>query len=303
MAQIRQILQVLLALVFIASSLLKLIDLNGFELYVFKQGWFTWDWAANLAWLLIVFELLLGVAILLNILIKKVLALVNISLVLFSGLLVYQIVSGSGDENCNCFGSAIEMNATESLIKNIGLLFIGIPLFLKPVEYTYTFKKTISFASLAGIVLLISFIQSPNIFYIDAYQKTYTDETLFNVGVFEGKEFSTEEVDFSKGKHLVGFLLKQCHHCKLSASKIAVLKEKNPELPVHFVFWGSKEKLIPFWDETGSKDIPYTFLPKEHFFRTAGAQFPVYFVIEEGKILFQGGYQSINDDLIEEYFK
>jgi len=302
MKSLKYILQFLFGAVFVASSLTKLVDISSFELYVFKQEWFSWDISANLAWLLVIGELLIGIAVLSFYKLKYSLAVANSVLVAFGIMLLYQILTGNLSENCNCFGELVKMDSKESLIKNIILLAIGIPLFFKPAEYSYKMKNQISIGVAVLSVVIIGFIRPANMFYIDPYAKSY-DGKQFNLSIFENAEFSADTVDFSKGKHLVGFVLKACRHCKMSAAKIAVFKDKYPQLPVHFIFWGSKgQHLQQFIDNAGAGSIPYIFVSRSNFFRTAGSEFPAYFLIEDGEVKEKLGYQSLKDDLLVEFF-
>lgn len=303
MSKIKFVLQLLLGAVFIASAMFKLIDLPSFELYVFKQGWFSWDVSANLSWLLVVCEMLLGIALLTFFKPKLVLALANLTLLGFSAMLAYQLLSGNVDENCNCFGELVKMDTGESLMKNVGLLLIGMPLFLKPPLVKYRFQAVIPVAAAVLSIIAVAIVRPADMFYRDVFAKEYSDPLVFNTAVFENAEFYGDSVDLNKGKQLVGFLLKQCTHCKMSATKIAVIKEQHPQLPVHFVFWGKKGELLQnFFDETGAANVPYIYLEKEDFFRTAGSNFPIYFLIENGKIVQQFGYQSLSDELLIDYF-
>ena len=122
MQKVKLILKILLGLVFILSGVLKLIDVDKFELYVYSFNFLSLSLSYIAARLLIAFEFLLGVALVVNIFNKYVMRTTLITLVGFTLFLLYLILIGRTD-NCHCFGEYVQFNPIESIVKNV--IFMG----------------------------------------------------------------------------------------------------------------------------------------------------------------------------------
>lgn len=303
MFYIRLIFQLLFGIVFIVSAYLKLAGFNAFEIYVYRLELFTWNWSANLAWLLILFEFVIGTAIILQIKTKLSLALANIALVGFSIWLTVDLVLHGNAENCHCFGNTIQFDTYQSLLKNIALLFLGIPLFLSPVLYTYSYRRILGILVVGSIAIWQVVVRPPNIIKEDIMERALVQKKVLPIEYFDEAEFIGANPDLRKGKHLIGFLMQKCSHCKLSASRLAVLKKKYPSLPAYLVFIEGGFEKETFWNETGASEVPYVLMDRNHFVRTAGVRYPIYFYIEDGKMIHQFGMPSINDELVNTYFE
>ena len=115
MKKLKLILKILLGLVFILSGVLKLIDIDKFELYVYSFNFLCLSFSYIAARLLIAFEFLLGVSLVANVFNKYVVRTTLAMLVGFTLFLVYLIVIGRND-NCHCFGEYVQFNPVESIV-------------------------------------------------------------------------------------------------------------------------------------------------------------------------------------------
>lgn len=125
------IFRLLIAVLFIFSALTKIISLSFFDALVaelfFGKNWYQHEGIVAtqfLSRILISAELLLGVAVLQQKYLKKViLPALTLTLVLFTVHLVYMgFERGFIGGNCGCFGDVVPMDNFESILKNLATL-------------------------------------------------------------------------------------------------------------------------------------------------------------------------------------
>ncbi|WP_034690620.1 BT_3928 family protein [Kaistella palustris] len=124
----KTLLRILLALIFIASGFVKAVDVVGFsfklEEYfspsVFNMPFFEKQ-ALLLAVVVVVFELLLGLMLLLRIRLKITLAAL-IALCVFFAFLTFYSAYFDKVTDCGCFGDAVKFTPWQSFFKDIALL-------------------------------------------------------------------------------------------------------------------------------------------------------------------------------------
>lgn len=119
------VLRVLVALLFVASALMKLFPIQAFEKQLVDLGIINWCLAPALARGIIAFELFLGFGFLQNHFFKKFIMPLTVGmLVAFIIHLSIQIIQTGNTGNCGCMGQVIPMTPLEAIIKNV--ITIGI---------------------------------------------------------------------------------------------------------------------------------------------------------------------------------
>lgn len=128
------IIRLLVGGLFIYSGFIKANDYTGFayklEEYftVFGTEFFV-PLAFPLAWFISVFEIALGVALIVGYRFQLVLWLTTLMMIFFTFLTGYSHVTGAVTD-CGCFGDALKIEPWESFTKDIILTFMLIPLWL-----------------------------------------------------------------------------------------------------------------------------------------------------------------------------
>ena len=119
------ILRTIISLIFIISSILKIINFNDFYFtifYVFRNKYIS----GTLALFIILIEFISSIFILMN---KDVIiftSILNFILIVFSLFLFYLIITKS-EQPCNCFGSLSYGKVTYfDIVRNILIFIIGI---------------------------------------------------------------------------------------------------------------------------------------------------------------------------------
>ncbi len=282
------VLRIAVGLVFITSALTKLYPIIPLEILLVKTGITNWSLAPIFARLLIGFEFLLGSFLIFNIQTKKTTIVSMLSLVGFTFYLLYLNFFVSADDNCGCFGEIIKLNPLQSILKNIVLFALLVLLFK-----THSTSNNFRFKTALLIFITASSLALPFIFNLmkthgskgNYIVKPYTfveNEQLKSLPFSNGKN-----VNLLEDKKIICFLSLHCEACKYAASKFSVLYKENNKIPVHIIFLDTKnrtEYLKKFEKETSIKNIPYTFLPYEDFFKASSGSLPFIMFLENGEI-------------------
>lgn len=89
-----------------------------------------------------------------------------------------------------------------------------------------------------------------------------------------------------------------------AATKIDVIVKKyGLENNIVILFAGDSTQLNNFLEQSSSTLHPYTFLPLRNFFAIAGPSVPAIFLSENGILVQEYNYRSIDEKEIEYFFK
>ena len=122
--------KVLLGLVFIVSAVLKILDMDKFEIYIYSYHFFSLNFSFLVARLAIILELVLGVGLIANCL-HKLMWWGSVSMLVgYSLLLIYAIANGRTD-SCHCFGDYLQLDPKQSLVKNGFLLVLFLLIYIQ----------------------------------------------------------------------------------------------------------------------------------------------------------------------------
>ncbi len=289
------VIRLLVGITFIASSGLKLYSLESFELYVYSFGVFSYSTTAFLARLLIMSEFLLGIGILFRIFYKQVWWVTMAMLVGFSLFLIYVALFRSND-NCHCFGDVVDLNATESIIKNIVLIAMLL-LVRKQDEWHHSLKAYI--VSISALVsVFVAFLGFP----MDSmYSLFYSDKNeRFNQSVYDNvivrPEYSSM-IDSSKNM-VVGLVSETCKHCKSGNTIMSAIFEQNNLDTAdfkNFVMSRNAAVLDSFKIETKTQEFEYRTLNPSLIISMNNGFFPTYLLIEKGKVVKALNYKQLNE--------
>lgn len=299
------LLSVFLGLLFIYSAYTKIYTLESFETFQYTLVQYVnlpWILAALSGRILIGLEAAIGVLLVFHLFGNKkwILKLALLLIAIFSIYLVYLWIKVGNDVNCGCFGDAIWMSPSTSLLKNTGIA-VGLFLLLK-------FAKSFNFKPSYWIIWLVitGCVATPFIYYPlpDSHPKWLNKERfqLDMSTLYAPDKTDLPKVDLHKGKYILAFFSATCPHCRKAAMKMHIMKEKNPSLPFFMVIGGQSEEHMPdFWKETQARNIPYTRLKADDFTGLVGYSWPVIYFINNGWVEAQTNYVELNQAAIEEW--
>lgn len=298
------LLSVLVGAVFLYSAYTKIYTLESFERFQYTMAEYV-----HLPWILAILgaRILTGMEAALGLLIavhlfgrnKYVLKIALWLLVAFSIYLVYLWVAVGNNVNCGCFGDAIWMSPSSSLIKNavLALAILILMRYHKGLQMEWVKWLT---PALLLVITVAPFIVYP----LPDNQPQWVTKgkrKLDLSALYAPGKTDAPKADLYKGKYVLAFFSLKCPHCKMAAYKMHVMKEKNPALPFHIVYAGKDEYLKAFWDNTKAQNIPHTKLAADDFTAIAGYSWPAIFLINNGWVEAETNYISMDQSQIESW--
>ena len=297
---IKLIIRLLLGVFFISTAVLKLLSIDSFEVYIYSFGIVNYLTVTFLSRLLISIELLIGISLIFKIYFRQVWWLTMLIIAGFTLFLIYAAIFRN-DSNCHCFGSLIELNPSQSIIKNI--ITIALLLFIrneKSHDYKPLMRKWLIGISIA-VSIIIPFVLVP----MDViYNKIHSEkENINTVAFYESLSDSTYR-ELQQGRYLINYALAGCKFCRIGAEKLVLMVEKHniPHEKIKFVVGGNDDAISKFIEKTNTSDYEHYKIPAPELMSITFGRFPLYVFIEDGKVVQAGDFRILDDDVLMEFF-
>ena len=216
----------------------------------------------------------------------------------FTLFLVYAAIFRN-DSNCHCFGDIIELDPTQSIVKNIITLAL---LLVIRNEQSHDYKPVLKRWLTAG-VLVSSFVIAFVLLPMDViYNKIYSDqENVNSLAFYESLNDSTYfDMDISEGRYLINYALAGCKYCRIGAEKLTLMADRHqiPHDRIKFIIGGSDQATEHFKEVTKTSDYQHWNIPMQQLVAITYGKFPLYVFIENGKVVMAGDFRMIDDELI-----
>jgi hypothetical protein len=298
---------------FLYSAYTKMWPIQPFEYTIVEYLHLPWLMAAIVARGMIGLEAALGGLMVLHLFgnKKQVLKMAAALLIILSLYLIWLWASAGNDVNCGCFGDAIWMSPGASLVKNAVLLLVTFLLL--------RFHKGLSFKSdgwvtvglfVTGIGLPFALypmsIGKPDWLKKEGYKlevgplyKPIKDDTA----ALKIPYPDVPPVDVARGKHIIAFVSPSCEHCRIAARKMSLMKRSDTSLPFMMVIGGISSDLTDFWKTTKSQNIPWMRLHRDPFLDYTGGRFPMIIWVNDGMVVAQSTYNTLNQGDIEKWIR
>ena len=293
---IKQIIRIIIGVIFIISAWFKLTGIDSFEIYIYSFGILKLSSSFLFARFVISFELLLGVLLVLGVFSKKTIY-TSLTMLkpynLSERLWIYLLLKGES-EHCHCFGDLIEMSHAQSIAKNLALVTLLLLSFNKSAKKR-RFDKYILPVLVIISISLPFIISPPDSFSIEKYSsKThYSKENL--------DKYLAEHENI-KGRKVLCFFGVSCRFCKLSAKKISVISDKvgSTDL-IEYVFMGDKDKVHDFFNETNTQIFSYSTIETAQFLRITDGRMPLILLMEDDSVINKYGYRDLSEQEILDF--
>mgnify|MGYP004556990731 CR=1 FL=1 len=322
------VLRVLLGLFFCVSSVLKLVSVDDFELYIFSFGFATFDLCSLAARAVIIGELILGLGLVSGWWHNFVNTVTAVLLVGFSGFLIWRM--SVGDEgSCHCFGNLVEMNPTQSLVKNAVALAVLAFAWIRPTElfaarhddidsvfeagqpsgtwarrvakWTYLHRGGVAAVISAVAALTILIINPPDLWF----RWTRGESNELNVGEFRPYADST---GVSSGRKAVCFYSINCEHCRHCAAKMAGIIRRN-DIPTDSVFCFFMQEYVDmtepvsiFFDNYGEGlHLPFHWIYPLQFIPLTNGSMPLVCLFDNGRLIREYDRLTIDEAAISDF--
>lgn len=293
-------LKVLLGLVFIVSAVLKIFDMDQFELYIYSYHLFSLNITFLVARAAIVLELVLGIGLVSNYFHRLMWWGSMAMLAGYTLFLTYAYYIDRTD-SCHCFGQLLEFNPRQSILKNV--VMMGLFALIYKVEGKSPKRQWLLLAGAVVLTSIAVFVVSPpdNFIPKKSFGKNVNEE-LF------AKMISNPPLDTCRledGRQIVCFFSTQCEYCQLAARKLSLMQQRNgfPEENITYIFLGTEDGIKEFY--TKSESTEYRSVLYEDavgLLSVIDGKFPTIVLIDEGTIVDEYGLRNINEEKILSFF-
>lgn len=295
------VLKVALGVVFIVSAVLKIIDMDQFEIYVYSFHFFSLNFSFLVARAAIIAELVLGIGLVSNCFHKLMWWGSVTMLIGYTLLLIYAQLIGRTD-NCHCFGDVLQFNPWQSIIKNVVLMTLFALIYKMKGR---RFRN--DWLVLAGTVVVSTaavFIVSPP----DNFTSAYKPQQNLNVDLFDEamQQPPLDELNLNDGKKVVCFFSTACDYCQMSAHKLSLMQQFYgfPAENICYIFMGSEEGKARFYELSQSQtyqDVIYEDVV--NLLKITNGVFPVILLLEDGEVVGEYEFRSMREKEIQAFMK
>lgn len=292
-------LKVLLGIVFIVSAVLKIFDMDKFEIYVYSYHFFSLNFSFLVARAAIIAELVLGIMLISNCLHKLVWRGSMAMLIGYTVLLLYALVIGRTD-NCHCFGDVLQFDPKQSILKNVVLMGLFL-LVYKAKEWKTPFRWLFFCLALVASSVAVFVVSPP-----DNFTPSYATEHNLQVDLFE-EALSSPPLDsltLKEGKQVVCFFSTGCEYCQMAAHKLSLMQQFYgfPAENITYVFMGSEEGIERFYEHSESaryRNVLYEDV--RNLLKITNGAFPIIVVMDNGEVLYEYGFRNMKEEEIRAF--
>ena len=293
-------LKVLLGLVFIVSAILKIVDMDRFEIYIYSYHFFSLNFSFLAARFAIILELVLGVGLISHTLHKLYWWGSMAMLVGYSLLLIYALTLGRTD-SCHCFGDFLQLDPKQSLIKN-GVLMLLFLLIYRVESWKTPFRWLILILAIMASSIGV-FVASPP----DNYTPNYNPDHNLQTERFDTMldEAPLDSLNLREGKQVVCFFSTGCDYCQMAARKLSLMQQFYgfPEENITYLFVGNEEGIEKFYGQPESaryRDVLYPDVTR--LLKAVDGNMPTIVFLENGEVVHEYGFRNMNEDEIKAFF-
>ncbi|MBR4390981.1 MAG: hypothetical protein IKT08_02615 [Bacteroidales bacterium] len=293
-------LKIILGLVFIVSALLKIIDMDKFEIYVYSYHFFSLNFSFLVARAAIIVELVLGIGLVSNCFHKLMWWGSVLMLIGYTALLVYALVLGRTD-NCHCFGDYLQFNPWQSILKN-GLLLALFALIYNVKGWHFRYQWIALVVMAVGCCVAVFLVSPP-----DNFTSSYNASNDLQVELFKEalQDPPLDSLPLQDGKKVVGIFSSGCQYCQMTAQKLSLMQSYYgfPEEDVYYVFMGSEEGVQRFFDESESTRYQYVIYDDViRLLKINNGVFPILVMMDDGEVIHQYGFRNMREDEVKTFF-
>ena len=293
-------LKVLLGLVFIVSAVLKLLDMDKFEIYIYSYHFFSLTASFMVARLAIILELVLGIGLISNCLHKLMWWGSMVMLVGYTLLLLYALVESRTD-SCHCFGDYLQLDPQQSLIKNAVLMLLFL-LIYRMEGWKTPFRWLILCLAVMASTIGV-FVASPPDNFTDAYApEQHLQRELFDAML---EDAPLDSLYLKEGKQVVCFFSTGCEVCQMAARKLSLMQQYYgfPAESITYVFMGNEDGIGKFYEESESaryRDVLYRDVVP--LLKVINGNFPAIVFMDNGEVVREYGFRNMNETEIKSFF-
>lgn len=288
-----------MGLVFIASAVLKILDMDRFEIYVYSYHFFSLNFSFLVARAAIILELVLGIGLISNSLHKMYWRGSMAMLIGYSILLLYALVIGRTD-SCHCFGDFLQLNPKQSLLKN-GVLMVLFLLIYRLKEWKTPFRWLILCLAVMASTVAVFVVSPP-----DNYTADYNPDQNLQVELFDEalNEAPLDALNLREGRKVICFFSTSCDYCQMAAKKLSLMQQFYgfPPENITFVFMGTEEGVTEFYEKTELARYGYVLYEDVvKLLKISNGNFPTIVFLDNGKVVHEYGFRNMREEEIKAF--
>ena len=289
-----------MGLVFIVSAILKIVDMDRFEIYIYSYHFFSLNFSFLAARFAIILELVLGVGLISHTMHKLYWWGSMAMLLGYTLLLIYALTLGRTD-SCHCFGDFLQLDPKQSLIKN-GVLMLLFLLIYRMESWKTPFRWLILILAIMASSIGV-FVASPP----DNYTSNYDPDHNLQTERFDTMldEAPLNSLNLREGKQVVCFFSTGCDYCQMAARKLSLMQQFYgfPEENITYLFVGNEEGIEKFYGQSESvryRDVLYPDVTR--LLKAVDGNMPTIVLLENGEVVHEYGFRNMNEDEIKAFF-
>lgn len=292
------VVRMLLGGFFIFSAISKLIGIDEFEVYIFSYNVLPLNWSFLLARLVIVAEMLVGIGLMANVMKRWVDIGATLMLVGFTLFLCYAALIGRTD-SCHCMGSFLEIDPTQSIVKNdILLLVLVFAMGAKSWQWQPRWYITTPVA--VGVIVTIFCLSCPDNWMFGPSEEVFNVEKFDSATSAEGE---LADLHLREGRHVVAFLTPGCPYCRMADEKLTHICRRNDLDSAAMVYLtpATDSTVAPLTLDTTTFIRPSYLIPSMTYAMITYGQRPMIFLVMDGRVAATCHYRNINERQIAEF--
>ena len=294
------VLKGLLGILFIVSAILKIFDMDKFEIYIYSYRFFSLNFSFLVARAAIIVELVLGIGLLANCFHKLMWWGSMAMLMGYTLLLIYAFIIGRTD-SCHCFGELLPFNPWQSILKN--LVLMGLFTLAYKVKEFHFKRQGLALLGVAAISSVAVFVAVPPDNYTpNADPMNNLNETLFHEMLTQPP---LEEYELWEGKQVVGIFSTKCKYCQLAAHKLSIMQQGYgfPAENVTYVFMGSEAGIKEFYELSESAEYrSVLYKDAVGLLKVIDGSFPTLVFVDNGAVVHEYGLRNMKESEIKAFF-
>ena len=305
--------RIIISFLFLISAVAKLYPSPYFAISTFevKQLYpmgFSEDVAVFFSRILIGIELALGILLLQNNYLRRIIipATILMLVVFTTHLTIDTIQNGGNSGNCGCFGSLLPMTPIEAIIKNaVAIILLAVYLYVVPkitneksnfwVLTTITFASILTLFMIAPIQPKVEEIITEEVETPAETVETFETPAAEAIAITPAEATPSEEAkpetakpvsdepaqqksgyaqyfsNIDKGKKILALFVPGCDHCRDVAKELTEMKSKNKNFPeVEIIFMNEEPEKIPEFFAFAGANYPYKIIEVIPFWKLLG---------------------------------
>ena len=297
----KSVVKVLLGLVFIVSAVLKVVDMDRFEIYVYSYHFFSLNFSFIVARLAIILELVLGIGLVSHTLHKMYWWGSMAMLGGYTLLLIYALTLGRTD-SCHCFGDFLQLDPKQSLIKN-GVLMLLFLLIYRMESWKTPFRWLILCLTVVASTIAVFVISPPDNLTSNSDPEKNLQSELFNEMLDDAP---LDALNLREGKQVICFFSMSCEYCQMAAHKISLMQQFYgfPKENITYLFIGNEEGIAGFYKQSESSQYRDVFYPDvARLLKAVNGNLPVIVFLEDGNFVYECGFRNMDEAEIKAYMR